>query len=169
MINGPIADHGMAIMTTRGNLSIKTEITSDCAALSPLVGPLVETVPGVHFMRDATRGGLATVLNEAISGGSLGIEIDETQIKVRPATQAACELLGIDPLYVANEGKLVAFVAGRDADKALNCLRAHPLGKDASIIGRVTKTNAGKVILNTSIATKRIIPMLSGDPLPRIC
>jgi len=170
LINGPIADHGMAIMGAREGLSIETSIESDCAPLCSLAEQLAAAVPDIRFMRDATRGGLGTVLCEAAEGNAFGIEIEEQKVPLREGTAAACELLGIDPLYVANEGKLVAVVPGKNADMALTTLQAHPLlGKDAAIIGHVTEDNAGKVSLVTSIGSKRLVTMLSGEQLPRIC
>lgn len=169
LINGEIADHGMAIMSAREGLSLKTSIESDCAPLHSLAEHLIAAVPDTRFMRDATRGGLATVLCEAVDERPFGIEIDEGRIPLNEGTAAACELLGIDPLYVANEGKLVAVVPGNDAETALAALQAHPLGRGASIIGRVTEDDAGKVSLVTSIGSKRLVAMLSGEQLPRIC
>lgn len=169
LINGPIADHGMAIMCAREGLSIKTTIESDCAPLGRLAEHLIAAVPETRFMRDATRGGLATVLCEAVEDRPFGIEIDEAKIPLSEGTAAACEILGIDPLYVANEGKLVAFVPSNDADIALATLEAHPLVRGAAIIGRATVENPGKVVLATSIGSRRQVAMLSGDQLPRIC
>lgn len=169
LINGPIADHGMAIMCAREGLSIKTTIESDCAPLCRLAEHLVAAVPETRFMRDATRGGLATVLCEAVEDRPFGIEIDETRIPISEGTCAACEILGIDPLYVANEGRLVAFVPGNAADIALATIEALPLGGRAAIIGRATVENPGKVVLSTSIGSRRLIAMLSGEQLPRIC
>ena len=169
LINGPIADHGVAIMTAREGLAIETPIESDCAALNSLTERLISVVPDTKFMRDATRGGLAAVLCEAAQNQGFGIEIDERAIPLREATLAACEILGIDPLHVANEGKLVAFVRTESADTALAALRNHPLGREAAIIGRATKENAGRVNLITALGTSRQILMPSGDLLPRIC
>lgn len=169
LINGTVADHGISIMTAREGLSFQTEIQSDCAPLHDLVKSLATAVPDIHFMRDVTRGGLATVLNEVVLGGKLGIDVDEIKIPLRKNTSAVCEILGIDPLYVANEGKLVAIVPPNAADKALLAMQAHPLGTNAAIIGHVTCENSGKVSLTTKIGTKRIIAMMSGDQIPRIC
>lgn len=169
LINGTIADHGMAIMTAREGLSIRTEIASDCAPLNELVECLLAAVPDVHFMRDATRGGLAAVLCEVTEDKQFGIEIDEKKILTNEATASACELLGIEPLHVANEGKLVAFVPKESVEAALAALQSHPLGREASIIGHVTQENAGKVSITTEIGSKRLISMPSGEQLPRIC
>ena len=169
LINGPIADHGMAIMTAREGLAIETPIESDCAALNSLTERLITAVPETRFMRDATRGGLAAVLCEACENQSFGIEVEERAIPLREATLAACEILGIDPLHVANEGKLVAFVPGEAAQAALDTLKDHPLGRQATIIGQATKENARRVNLVTTLGTSRQILMPSGDLLPRIC
>ncbi len=169
LINGPIADHGMAVMTKREGLKIESEIKSDCASLASLAAHLASAVPGIKFMRDATRGGLGAVLCEAAEDANFGIELDEEAIPLREGTLAACELLGIDPLYVANEGKLVAVVPKDDAAVALASMQSHPLGKEASIIGRATEENPGKVLLKTSIGSRRIVAMPSGEQLPRIC
>ncbi len=169
LINGSIADHGMAIMSAREGLSLETSIESDCAPLNSLAEHLSAAVPNIKFMRDATRGGLATVLCEIVNGSNFGIEIDEDKVPLKEGTAAACELLGIDPFYVANEGKLVAVVPADSADIALATMQSHSLGKDAQIIGRATEENTGKATLITSIGSKRLITMLSGEQLPRIC
>lgn len=169
IINGPIADHGMAIMTAREGLKIGAEIESDCAPLQTLAEGLCRAAPGIRFMRDATRGGLAAVLNEACEGQGFGIEIEEEAILVNDGTMAACELLGIDPLHVANEGKLVAVVPPGSQDAALAAMRSNTFGKRASVIGRVISDNKGRVVLKTQIGTRRIVAMPSGELLPRIC
>lgn len=169
LVNGFIADHGMAIMAAREGLSIETAIESDCAPLNSLTEKLISTVPEIKFMRDATRGGLATVLNEIVERQNFGIEIIEDKIPVREGTFAVCEMLGMDPVYVANEGKFVSVVPEKDRDAALEIMLSHPLGSNAAIIGRVTSDFAGKVRMTTSVGTQRLVPMLSGDQLPRIC
>lgn len=169
IINGPIADHGMAIMAAREGLNLKSTIESDCAPLNELVEKLVSAIPDTRFMRDATRGGLGAVLCEAAEGQNFGIEIDERRIPLNEGTLAACEILGIDPIYVANEGKLVAFVPEKSAETALATIRSHTFGKEASIIGHVTEENTGKVTMKTSVGSRRLIVMPSGDQLPRIC
>ncbi|MBT3182396.1 MAG: hydrogenase expression/formation protein HypE [Deltaproteobacteria bacterium] len=169
IINGSIADHGMAIMSAREGLSMDTSIESDCAPLNSLAEHLSAAVPNIKFMRDATRGGLATVLCEAVGENNFGIEIDESKIPLKEGTAAACELLGIDPLYVANEGKLVAVVPADSAEVALATMQSHPQGKESEIIGCVTEDNVGKVNLITTIGSRRLITMLSGEQLPRIC
>ncbi|HPQ82023.1 MAG TPA: hydrogenase expression/formation protein HypE, partial [bacterium] len=169
LINGSIADHGMAIMAAREELSFTSDIASDCASLAALAETLAAAVPELRFMRDATRGGLAAVLNESVEGGAFGIEIEENAIPLNESTAAACELLGLDPLSVANEGKLVAFVPEKGAKLALATMRAHPLGHRAAIIGRATAEDAGRVTLVTSVGTRRLVAMPLGSLLPRIC
>lgn len=169
LVTGPIGDHGVAIMLARGELDIAGDVRSDTASLAGLVRALLDVVPGVRCMRDATRGGVGTVLNEFAITSETGILIEETAIPVRPAVNGACEILGIDPLYVACEGRIVAVVAGADADLALRTLQAHPLGEGAAIIGRVVAEDPGMVLLTTSFGGTRIVDMLVGDPLPRIC
>ena len=169
LINGPIADHGMAIMAARAELSLETRIESDCAPLGTLAESLAAAVPEIRFMRDATRGGIAALLNEAAERQTFGIEIDATAIPMNEGTAAACEILGIDPLTVANEGKLVAFVPHEKASIALLAMQGHPLGRRAAIIGRATADDAGRVTIATEIGTRRILPMPSGEMLPRIC
>jgi len=169
IVNGAVADHGMAIMSAREGLSFTAEIESDCAPLASLAESLAAAVPDVRFMRDATRGGLAAVLNEAVEDRSFGVEIEEGTIPLNESTAAACELLGLDPLSVANEGKLVAFVPEKQAELALATMQGHRLGRKAAIIGRATADEAGRVTLITSVGTRRLVAMPSGSQLPRIC
>lgn len=169
IINGSIADHGMAIMSERNGLSLDAKIESDCAPLNGIIKELVTQVPSIKFMRDATRGGLGMVLNELVTGQGFGVEIDEIKIPVNETTSAVCELLGLDPIYVANEGKFVCVISSEDKDIALKILRAHKYGKGARVIGRITAENTGRVIMKTAIGTARIISAISGDQLPRIC
>lgn len=169
LINGPIADHGIAIMASREGLTLQTEIQSDCAPLHGLAQALIAAVPALPFLRDATRGGLAAVLHEAASGQPFGISVEEEAIPLREGTAAACELMGLDPLHVANEGKLVAFVPAPAAAAALAAIRSHPLGRGGSIIGLTTAEDAGRVNLTTRIGTRRLVIPLSGEQLPRIC
>ncbi len=176
LVNGTLGDHGMAVMFQREGLAFDSTLTSDCAPLNGLIAALLRAVPGaVHCIRDATRGGLATVLNEWVEAGggqgqaSLGIEVEEDQIPIREAVRAACEFLGLDPLYTANEGKVIIAVAPDAADSALNALRQHPLGREAAMIGRVTSKHAGHVTLQTPYGGQRILQMLTGAQLPRIC
>lgn len=169
LINGPIADHGLAIMIQREGLAFESDLASDCAPLQGLIAALLRALPGaVHCMRDPTRGGLATVLNEWAAYGA-GLELDEVHVPVRPAAQALCEILGLDPLYVANEGKVVIAVDAARAEEALSILRSHPLGQEAAVIGRVVAEHPGRVVLRTAFGASRVLEMLAGDQLPRIC
>jgi hydrogenase expression/formation protein HypE len=171
LLNGPIGDHGMTIMTQREGLQFDSPLESDCAPLHGLVADLLAALPpgSLHCLRDPTRGGLATALNELAARSGAGIEIDETALPVREAVRGACELLGLDPLYVANEGKLVAIVAPEAAGAALAALRAHEYGRGAVAIGRVTGAHPGRVILRTALGARRVVDMLVGEQLPRIC
>lgn len=169
LLNGPIADHGMAIMTAREGLSIETKIQSDCAPLAGLAEAIAAAAPDVRFMRDATRGGLAAVLCEAAEGQPFGIEVDETAIPLHEGTAAACELLGIDPLHVANEGKLIAVVPEKGAILALAAMQGHPLGRASARIGRAVADDPGRVRMVTAVGTKRLVALPSGELLPRIC
>jgi len=169
LLNGFIADHGIAIMSARENLSFETSIKSDCAPLNSLVEKILAVSKNIHVLRDPTRGGVASALNEIAQKANVGILIEEDKIPIREEVKAACELLGFDPLYIANEGKLLAMVAEEDAGKVLNEMKKHPYGKDSTIIGKVTAENLKTVIMKTSIGSKRIVDMLSGEQLPRIC
>jgi hydrogenase expression/formation protein HypE len=169
LLSGPLGDHGIAILAQREGLEFESEIRSDSAPLHRLVAVLLAATPAVRCMRDPTRGGLSSALNEIAARSGVGMVLDERTIPVSEAVKSACELLGLDPLYVANEGKLVAIVAPEAAEKALAALRSHPLGRDAQIIGRVTASHKGLVVLRTVLGTTRIVDMLSGDQLPRIC
>ena len=169
IINGRIADHGIAIMSAREGLTFETEIVSDTAPLNSLVELMLGVSKNIHVLRDPTRGGVASALNEIASTSKTGIVIDENKIPVAEEVKGACEILGLDPMYIANEGKLLAFVAKEDAEKVLNAMRAHPLGKDSVIIGNVTNFNPASVMMKTSIGSMRIVDMLSGEQLPRIC
>jgi hydrogenase expression/formation protein HypE len=169
LVSGTIGDHGMAIMVARGELELEVELESDTAALHGLVTSLVSGCDGIRALRDPTRGGLATVLNELALASETGIVLEEDALAVRPAVRGACEILGIDPLYVANEGKLVAVVAPEAADAALATLRAHPLGREAALVGRVSEAPPGMVLLETAFGGSRVVDLLAGDPLPRIC
>ncbi|MBN2639880.1 MAG: hydrogenase expression/formation protein HypE [Bacteroidales bacterium] len=169
LINGAIGSHGMAIMAARNELNIGANIQSDCACLNDLIYSVLNAGYEVKFMRDATRGGLGTVLAELVSKHKIGLQIFEKKLVIEQQVRGMCELLGFDPLYVANEGKVVMIVSKNDADAVLNQLKKHPLGKDASIIGFVTDEYAGKAWMETIVGGKRIIEMLSGQQLPRIC
>ena len=170
LISGPIAQHGMAIMSAREGLEFDAQIETDSASLVPLVELLRESAgSAVHAMRDPTRGGVASALNELAVASAVGVRLDEASLIVPPAVGAACEMLGLDPLYVANEGVLVAFVAEEAAGRALEALRSHPLGAQAAIAGKAIAENAGLVVLRTRIGSQRVVDMLPGDQLPRIC
>jgi hydrogenase expression/formation protein HypE len=169
IVSGTIGDHGMAIMSVREGLAFETELVSDSAALHTLVAAMLEVTQDIHCLRDATRGGVAAVLNELAGQSQVGVELDETAIPVRPAVMAACEMLGMDPLYVANEGKLVAIVPPDYADAVLSSMRQHPLGQDAAVIGRAVAEHPGMVIARTAIGGRRVVDMPLGEILPRIC
>ena len=169
ILSGSIGDHGITILSQREGLEFESPVVSDCAALHTLVAAMLEASPAIRCMRDPTRGGLSSALNEIAAQSRVGMELDESTIPVQEAVRGACELLGLDPLYVANEGKLVAIVEPEHAERILAAMHAHPLGKEARVIGRVTEGNQGMVMMRTSLGTTRIVDMLSGDQLPRIC
>ena len=169
LVNGYIGDHGAAILKARKDLALDAAIASDCCALNGLVDHLLAACPRVRCLRDATRGGLATVANEFARAAGVSIHLDESAIPVREEVRGVCEILGLDPLYLANEGKLVIVVPGEDAAAALQALRAHPLGVDAAVVGRVRTAPQGVVILSTVFGGERIVDMLVGEQLPRIC
>ncbi len=170
LINGTVGDHGMAVMMQREGLVFGSALQSDTAPLNGLIARLLGDLPdAVHWMRDATRGGVATVLNEWAKSTSLGIEIVESRIPVREEVRAACEFLGLDPLYTANEGKVIIAIEEEAAPAALRILRDHPQGHEAAAIGRVTSAHPGRVTLETPYGARRIIQMLTGAQLPRIC
>ncbi len=168
LVSGTLGDHGMAVLIARGDLDLEVDLVSDTAPVHELAAALLE-LGAVRWMRDPTRGGLATALNELAGQSGLAIALDETSLPLRPAVVGACEILGIDPLYVANEGKLAAVVAPDCADDALAVLRRHPLGAEAAIVGEVRAEPKGMVLLDTAFGGSRIVDMLVGDPLPRIC
>ncbi len=169
LVSGSMGDHGVAILSQREGISFETTIESDSASLHTLVADMVTVCPDIHVLRDPTRGGLATTLNELAWQSGVGFKVEENAIPVKPQVAAACELLGIDPFYVANEGKLVAIVAPQDAEKVLAAMQAHPLGEDAARIGTVTEDENGFVQLETSFGGSRILDWLAGEQLPRIC
>ena len=170
LVSGTVGDHGIAIMLARGDLDIEADVRSDTQPLWDLASALMQACgDGLHCMRDATRGGVATVLNEIALAAEVGVVIEESRVPVRPEVVGAGEILGIDPLYVANEGKLVAFVAAEQADAALAAMRALPSGADAAIVGEVRAEPPGRVLGRTTFGGHRMIDMLVGDPLPRIC
>jgi hydrogenase expression/formation protein HypE len=169
IVSGTTGDHGIAIMTHREGIMMDSPVESDCAALHGLVKDILSSAKGVKAMRDPTRGGLATILNELASSSGCAMHIREAEIPVKDEVRGACELLGFDPLYLANEGKLVAVVSRDSADKVIEVMKANPLGREAAIIGKVAEEPKGKVILETSIGNKRVIEKLTGEQLPRIC
>jgi len=169
LLSGPIGDHGIAVLGARGELGFEAKLESDVAPLNHLVRAMLEAGPGVHVLRDPTRGGVATALNEIARASGVGIVLEERAIPVRPAVQAACEMLGFDPLFVANEGKLLAAVAPEHAEATLEAMRAQPYGGNAVIIGEVTAEPLGRVLMKTVIGSHRVVDELSGELLPRIC
>jgi hydrogenase expression/formation protein HypE len=169
ILSGPIAEHGMAIMAARADLELETPVASDTAPLHRLVYEMLATGAAVHCLRDPTRGGVATALNELAHRSAVGIVLDEAAIVVREPVRGVCELLGLDPLYVANEGKLLAVVPATDADRVLDAMRLHPQGRDARVVGEVVKDDAQLVVLRTTVGGRRIVDMLQGEQLPRIC
>ena len=170
LINGPIAEHGMAVMSVREGLEFETELKSDSASLAGLVADLLACGgEHVHVLRDPTRGGVASALNEIAAKAGVGVRLDEARIPLGEAVRGACEILGLDPLYVANEGKCIAIVAPQAAEAVLAALRAHPLGREAAVIGEVIADHPGKVTMRSRIGGRRVVDMLSGEQLPRIC
>ncbi len=169
IISGTIGDHGIAVISQREGLSFSTQLESDCAPLASLVADMLAVSPDIHCLRDPTRGGLATTLNELAKQSGVSIRIEEEKLPIREEVQAACEMLGFDPLYVANEGKLVAIVSAGDVDKVLQAMKGNRYGKNATIIGEVASEHPGRVAMKTSLGSSRIVDMLVGDLLPRIC
>jgi hydrogenase expression/formation protein HypE len=173
LLSGSIGDHGIAILAQREGLEFETQIQSDSAALHTLVADMLgvtsNVTPDIRCMRDPTRGGVSSTLNEIAERSQVGIELEESSLPIHEEVRGACELLGLDPLYVANEGKLIAIVAPEAADAVLQTMRRHPLGGEARMIGTVKKENPGLVTMRTPFGTTRIVDMLAGDQLPRIC
>jgi hydrogenase expression/formation protein HypE len=169
IVSGEIGLHGIAVMSVRAGLTFDTAIMSDCAPLHSLVAAMLATTPSIHVLRDPTRGGVASSLNEIAQASQVGIVLEERKLPVPAAVRAACELLGLDPLYVANEGKLLAILPKEAAESVLAAMRAHPLGKDATIIGEVVDQHPGMVVARTAIGGKRVVDMQVGEQLPRIC
>ena len=169
LLSGTIGDHGISIMSQREGLRFSMTLESDCAPLNKLVSQMLEVSSQIHCLRDPTRGGLATTLNEFARQSKVGIAIEEVKIPVKEQVKAACELLGLDPIYVANEGKMVAIVDPSDVDNILARMKQNSYGKDAAIIGEITREHPGKVIMKTKLGPSRIVDMLSGELLPRIC
>jgi hydrogenase expression/formation protein HypE len=169
LVNGVLGDHGAAILCARGDMALDSPIESDCAPLQGLISDLLAAAPDIRFVRDATRGGVATVLNEIADASQVAIEIDEAQTPIREPVKAFCEILGLDPLYLANEGKVVVIAPPAQAEAALAAMRAHPLGTGAALIGHVVAGEAGRVTMRTIFGGRRIVDMLVGEQLPRIC
>ncbi len=169
ILSGAIGEHGIAVLSRREGLSFSTNLKSDCAPLAKLVMEMLAASPSIHCLRDPTRGGLATALNELATQSRVGIRIEEEKVPTREEVLAACEMLGLDPLYIANEGKLIAIVPAEDAESVLAAMSRNHYGKEAAIIGEVTAKHPGRVVMKTSLGTTRIVDMLVGDPLPRIC
>ena len=170
LISGAIAVHGIAILSVREGLEFETTLESDTASLNGLVDALLQAAgPEVHVLRDPTRGGLSSALNEIAASAGVGIMLEEASIPLWDEVKGACEILGLDPLYVANEGKCLVIVAAEVAEAALEAMRSHPLGREAAIIGQVVEEHRGTVILRSRVGGKRVVDMLSGEQLPRIC
>jgi hydrogenase expression/formation protein HypE len=169
LVSGTIGDHGIAIMSVREGLEFETVLESDSAPLNGLTRRMLEACPNIRCMRDPTRGGLSSTLNELAAASRVGVELDESAIPLRPEVRGACEMLGLDPLYVANEGKLVAMCPPEEADRLLTVMHEHPLGRNAAVIGTVVAAHPGMVILRSLIGGERVVSMLAGEQLPRIC
>jgi len=169
IVSGPLGDHEIAVLMARGEFSLQGEVKSDCAPLNGLVEAMLQVCTEIHSLRDPTRGGLATVLWEIAQASGAGVLIDEGAIPIRKEVRGVCDLLGFDPYYLANEGRLVAFVPEGEAAKVLKAMQKHPLGVEATVIGKVTAENVGKVLLHTPIGGHRLLEPLSGEQFPRIC
>ncbi len=169
LVSGTMGDHGMAVMSAREGLEFETQLLSDTASLADMVLQMLENCPEIRVLRDPTRGGLATSLNEIAEASQCGIKIEEANVPVNPNVRSACEFFGLDPLLVANEGKLIVIVPADKADRLLTSMRAHPLGEHAEIIGRVVEDSHRMVVARTALGTNRVVPMPVGQPLPRIC
>jgi len=169
LVSGTLGDHGIAIMSVREGLEFETVLESDTASLAGLTEAILEACPSTRCMRDPTRGGLSSALNELAAASRVGVELDEAAVPLRPEVRGACEMLGLDPLYVANEGKLIAVVPPEDAERVLAAMRAHPLGRNAALIGEVVAGHPGMVILRSRVGGERVVTLLAGEQLPRIC
>jgi len=169
LVNGTLGDHGAAILVARGQLALQADLASDCQPLADLVASMLATGADIRCLRDATRGGIATVVNEFAQSSGVCIHLDEAALPLRAQVRGACEILGLDPLYLANEGKLVAVVAPADAEQVLATMRRHPAGRDAAVVGHVVAAPRETVILHTGFGGERIVDMLVGEQLPRIC
>ena len=169
IVSGTVGDHGIAIMSSREGIAFETVLESDTAPLNDLTRVMLAACPEIRAMRDPTRGGLSSALNELAAASGVGVALDESALPIRPEVRGACEMLGLDPLYVANEGKLIAVVSEASADRLLAVMRSHPLGRDAAIIGNVVADHPGLVTLKSLIGGRRVVAMLAGEQLPRIC
>jgi hydrogenase expression/formation protein HypE len=169
LVSGTIGDHGIAIMSVREGIEFETVLESDCASLAELTRWMLDVCPSIRCMRDPTRGGLSSALNELAAASHVGVEVQETRVPIRAEVRGACEMLGLDPLYVANEGKLIAVVPAEEADRLLVAMRRHPLGRNSARIGTVVAQHPGMVILHSSIGGARVVTMIAGEQLPRIC
>jgi hydrogenase expression/formation protein HypE len=169
LVSGTLGDHGIAIMSVREGIEFETVLESDTTSLAGLTEAILTACPRTRCMRDPTRGGLSSALNELATASGVGVSLNEAEIPLRPEVRGACEMLGLDPLYVANEGKLVAVVPPEDAGRVLDAMRAHPSGKDAAIIGSVVAEHVGMVVLRTRVGGDRVVTLLAGEQLPRIC
>ncbi len=169
LVSGTIGDHGIAIMSVREGIEFETALESDSAPLHDLTRVMLEACPSIRCMRDPTRGGVSSALNELASASKVGVELNESSLPLRMEVRGACEMLGLDPLYVANEGKLIAVVPGEDADRLLAVMRAHPLGRNAALIGDVVADHPGMVLMRSLVGGARVVTMIAGEQLPRIC
>jgi hydrogenase expression/formation protein HypE len=169
LVSGTVGDHGIAIMSVRAGIEFETTLESDSAPLADLVRVMLAACPGIRCMRDPTRGGLSSALNELADASGVGVKLDEASIPMRAEVRSACDMLGLDPLYVANEGKLIAVAPPGSADKVLAAMRAHPLGTNSAKIGTISDDHAGMVVLRTLVGGERVVTMLTGEQLPRIC
>jgi hydrogenase expression/formation protein HypE len=169
IVTGEIGQHGIAVLSKRKELDLGFNVESDCSALNGLIIPIIKNTKGIRFMRDPTRGGVATTLNEVAEASGLGIIIEEKNIPVSSKVRVACELLGIDPLYIANEGRAILVAENKSVNRILSLLKKNPLGRNAKIIGEMVKEPKRRVILHTILGTQRIVDMLTSEPLPRIC
>jgi hydrogenase expression/formation protein HypE len=169
LVSGKVGDHGIAIMSVREGIEFETVLQSDTAPLADLTETMLQACPGIRCMRDPTRGGLSSALNELAAASRVGVRLTEAAIPIGPEVHAACEMLGLDPLYVANEGKLIAVVPPEDADRLLGVMRRHPLGKSAAMIGEVVADHPGLVLLRSLVGGERVVTLLAGEQLPRIC
>jgi hydrogenase expression/formation protein HypE len=169
IVSGTLGDHGIAIMSVREGIEFETVLESDSAPLNDLTRVMLETCPSIRCMRDPTRGGASSTLNELADASRVGVRLSEANLPLRPEVKAACEMLGLDPLYVANEGKLIAVVSGDDAERLLTVMRGHPLGRNAAVIGKIVEDHPGMVVMKSLVGGERVVTLLAGEQLPRIC